>query len=111
MKPNKDCIKYDCEDCYGKGYIEGWIGVDAATFACPGHRLIKSNVLKSLPRDLLDQDTQIHEMFMYGYTFPEMAELMWLDSVQKLQRYVSTRRKIEPNRWPYRRTPKKMVSL
>ncbi|WP_145142172.1 hypothetical protein [Paenibacillus sp. Y412MC10] len=41
VEPNPRCIRYDCQDCQGKGYIEGWIGVDPTAIRCPGDGIIE----------------------------------------------------------------------
>lgn len=49
-------------------------------------------------------DQEIHQLFIEGVTFPEMASRLKLEgehSVQQLQRYVSSCRRTEPERWPY----------
>lgn len=54
------------------------------------------------------RDADIYALFQQGATFPVILDQLSIPgiSTQTLQRYVSECRKIEPERWPYRRKPR-----
>lgn len=49
-------------------------------------------------------DEVIHELFMKGLTFPAMEEALGIEGISTLtlQYYVSSSRKLDPERWPKR---------
>jgi hypothetical protein len=77
----------------------------------PDPTIAEVNVKRvSLNKECVENDWDIHNLFMLGYTFPEIVDQLYLKcSVQAVQRYVSDKRKFESERWPYRRTPPQIV--
>jgi hypothetical protein len=40
---NENCIKYDCDQCHGFGYIRLWRGYEQKIVKCNGKGIIKKN--------------------------------------------------------------------